>query len=152
MLVLVAIKGSDGALPSDRHFAVEGELVVPVVLECPDTHCDVCARAWFGLASHAGTTTAMVAERPGVTEAELRRLIHDWLDHKGTVGMIVQAAEDGDYQVDGFPITDPVMAVADLVDAHVEMIRDICSGFAIGTVVSRRGTLVSERVPRRRAA
>ena len=73
MLVLVAIKDPDGVLPSDRHFAVEGELVVPVVLECPDTHCDVCARAWFGLASHAGTTTAVVAERPGVTEAELRR-------------------------------------------------------------------------------
>ena len=152
MLVLVATKDPDGSLPSDRHFAVDGELVVPVVLECPDTHCDVCARAWFGLASHAGTTTAMVADRPGVTEAELRRLIHDWLDDKGTVGLIVQAAEDGDYEVDGFPVTDPVTAVADLVDAHVEMIRDICSGFAIGTVVSRMGTLVSERVPRRRAA
>ena len=151
MLVLVATKDPDGALPSDRHFAVEGELVVPVVLECPDTLCDVCSRAWFGLVSHAGTTTAMVAERPGVTEAELRRLIHDWLDHQGTVGMIVQAAEDGDYQVDGFPITDPVTAVADIVDAHVEMIRDICDGFPAGTVVSRMGTLVSERVARKAA-
>ena len=94
----------------------------------------------------------MCSDRPGVTEAELRRLVHDWLDHKGTVGLIVQAAEDGDYQVDGFPITDPVTAVADLVDAHVEMIRDICDGFPIGTVVSRMGTLVSERVSRRKAA
>ena len=152
MLVLVATKDPEGPLPSDRHFAVEGELVVPVVLECPDTHCDVCARAWFGLASHAGTTTAVVADRPGVTEAELRRLIHDWLDHKGTVGLIVQAAEVGEYQVDGFPITDPVTAVADLVDAHVEMIRDICDGFPVGTVVSRMGTLVSERVSHRKAA
>ena len=151
MLVLVATKDLDGTSPSDRNFAVEGELVVPVVLECPDTHCDVCARAWFGLASHAGTTTAMVVDRPGVTQAELRRLIHDWLDHKGTVGLIVQAAEDGDYQVDGFPITDPVPAVADLVDAHLEMISDICEGFPIGTVVSRMGTLVSERVSRKAA-
>ena len=152
MLVLVAAKDPEGMLPSDRHFAVDGELVVPIVLECPDTHCDVCARAWFGLASHAATTTAMIADRPGVTGAELRRLVHDWLDHKGTVGLIVQAAEDGEYQVDGFPITDPVTAVADLVDAHVEMIRDICDGFPIGTVVSRMGTLVSERVSRRKAA
>jgi hypothetical protein len=151
MLVLVASKDPEGALPSDRHFAVEGELVVPVVLDCPDTHCEVCSRAWFGLVSHAGTTTAMVADRPGVTEAELRRLIHDWLDDQGKVGLIVQAAEEGDYIVDGFPITDPVTAVADLVDVHVEMIRDICDGFPIGTVVSRMGTLVSERVSRRAA-
>ena len=59
MLVLVATKGPDGALPSDRHFAVEGELVVPVVLECPDTHCDVCARAWFG---HRGRAAGGIAE------------------------------------------------------------------------------------------
>ena len=43
-------------------------------------------------------------------------------------------------------------AVADLVDAHVRTIRDICEGFPVGTVLSRMGTLVSERVPRRKAA
>jgi hypothetical protein len=146
MLVLVATQDPHGTLPTDRHFAVDGELVVPVVLECPDTHCDVCARAWFGLVSHAGTTTAMVADRPGVSEADLRRAIHAWLDHQGTVDLIVQAAEQGDYEVDGRLIDDPVAAVADLVDAHVDTIRTICSEFALGTTVSRMGTLVSPRI------
>ncbi len=146
MLVLVATKDLQGVLPTDRQFAVDGELVAPVVLECPDSHCDVCARAWFGLVSHAGTTTAMVADRPGVTEADLRRAIHTWLDHQGTVDLIVQAAEDGDYEVDGQVIDDPVAAVADLVDAHVDTIRSICAEFAVGTTVSRMGTLVSPRL------
>jgi hypothetical protein len=151
MLVLVAIKDLDAVLPSDRHFAVEGELVAPVALECPDTHCDVCARAWFGLVSHAGTTTAMIADRPGVTESDLKRAIHTWLDHQGKVGLIVEAAEEGEYLVDGQLITEPVAAVADLVDAHIQMIREICEGFPVGTIVSRMGTLVSERVTRKAA-
>jgi hypothetical protein len=151
MLVLVATKDLQGSSPSDRHFAVEGELVAPVVLECPDSHCDVCSRAWFGLVSHAGTTTAVVADRPGVTEADLRRAVHHWLDHQGTIDLIVQAAEAGEYELDGQVVTDPVAAVAELVDAHLKEIHEICAGFPVGTVVSRLGTLVSERV-RLRAA
>jgi hypothetical protein len=151
MLVLVATKDLLAALPTDRHFAIDGELVAPVVLECPDTHCDVCARAWFGLVSHAGTTTAMIAERAGVTEADLRRAIHTWLDHQGTVDLVVQAVESGDYEVDGQPFDDPVAAVADLVDAHVDTIRTICAEFPAGTVVSRMGTLVSPRLVARAA-
>ena len=151
MLVLVATKDLQGCSPSDRHFAKDGELVTPVVLECLDSDCDVCARAWFGLVSHAGTTTAVVADRPGVTEADLRRALHDWLDHQGTIDLIVQAAEDGEYDVDGHCVTDPVAAVAELVDAHIKEIREICTEFPVGTVVSRMGTLVSERV-RLRAA
>lgn len=150
MLVLVATHDVPGS-PNDRNFAVEGELVAPVVLECPDRHCDVCNRAWFGLASHAATTTAMVADRPGVTEADLRRSIHHWLDHQGHIDAVVQAAEAGDYTADGILVGDPVAAVADLVDAHVQAIREICAEFAVGSVVSRMGTLVSERVTRRAA-
>ena len=151
MLVLVATKELRGSSPSDRHFASDGELVTPVVLECPDSHCDVCARAWFGLASHAATTTAVVADRPGVTEADLRRALHHWLDHQGTIDLLVQAAEAGEYEIDGYPVTDPVAAVSELVDAHVKEIRAICAAFPVGTVVSRMGTLVSERVNLRAA-
>lgn len=151
MLVLIATKDPHGSFPNDRHFAVEGELVTPVVLECPDSHCDVCARAWFGLVSHAGTTTAMVADRPGIAVAQLRRAVHDWLDQQGTVDLVVQAAERGEYEVNGVPFADPVAAVADLVDEHVDQIRMICDQFGEGAIVSRMGTLVSERVQQRAA-
>ena len=46
------------------------------MLDCPDEHCDVCDRGWFGLVSHGATTTAMVVDRPGVTEHMLRTRLH----------------------------------------------------------------------------
>lgn len=144
MRVLVAT--TERQTSGDRAFAVEGELVTPVVLECLDRHCDVCARAWIGLGSHAGTTTAMVVDRPGVTEADVRRAIHEWLDCRGTIDLIVQAAEAGEYAVDGVPFDDPIMAVDELIDAHVAEIRAITDAFGEGAVVSRLGQLVSERV------
>ena len=135
MLVLIATDELQGSTQDDHHYAVDGELVTPVVIECPDAHCEVCQRAWFGLVSHGGTTTAMVVERPGVTEADLRRRIHDWLDCTGLVDTV--AADD---QLD-----DPVAAVADIVDDHVREIRLICATYPVGTVVSRLGTLVAPR-------
>jgi hypothetical protein len=146
MLVLIATDELQGTAPDDHHCAVDGELVVPKVLECPDSLCDVCRRGWFGLVSHGATTTAMVVDRPGVTEADLRRRIHDWLDCTGTIDWIVSAAESGEYQVDGLIVQDPVAAVAELVDAHLHEIRLICQAFVIGTTVSRLGTLVSSRL------
>lgn len=146
MLVLIATDHVDASSAADRHHAVDGELVTPVVVECPDSRCDVCARAWFGLVSHGGTTTAMVVDRPGVTEADLRRRIHDWLDCGGTIDRIVQAAEAGDAEVDGVAVDDPVATVDELVGAHVAEIRAICETFPIGTVLSRMGQLVAPRV------
>jgi hypothetical protein len=150
MLVLIATdEFSTGdrhdATPSDRHFAVDGELVVPVVLDCADDRCDVCNRAWFGLVSHGGTTTAMVVDRPGVSEATLRSRIHDWLDCNGTVDLVVQAVEAGEYEVAGERFDDPVAAVDELVSAHVDEIREICANYPIGTVLSRMGQLVAPR-------
>jgi len=154
MLVLIATEqlATDplhGPTPSDRHYAVDGELVAPVVLDCSDEHCDACNRAWFGLVSHGGTTTAMVVERPGVTEATLRARIHDWLDCNGTVDLVVQAVEAGDYEVDGQVFDDPVTAVDELVSAHVDEIQEICANYPVGTILSRMGQLVA---PRSRAA
>jgi hypothetical protein len=146
MLVLVAITDVQGAHRGDRHCAVEGELVTPIVLECADACCEVCRSAWFGLASGRGTTTAMVADRPGVTEADVRRAIHDWLDLRGTIGLIMDASEAGDYSVDGVCVSDPVTAVSDLIDAHLAEIRQVCGHFPAGTFVSRLGSLVSARV------
>lgn len=145
MLVLIATDELHGATPNDHHCAIDGELVTPVVLECPDDHCDVCIRAWFGLASHGPTTTAMVVDRPGVTEAILRERIHGWLDCTGAVDSIVQAVEAGEYEVAGETFHDPVAAVAELVDAHVDEMREICANYPVGTVLSRMGQLVAPR-------
>ena len=151
MLVLIATTDPYGTVASDLHFATEGELVAPPVLDCPDRHCDTCPPRGTAWHSHRITTTAMVVERDGVTEADLRRAIHEWLDHQGAIDLIVQAVEIGDYSVNGVPIDDPVDAVADLVNAHLAEIRDVCEHFEPGTIVSRMGTLVSPRVMRRAA-
>jgi hypothetical protein len=151
MLVLVATTDPYGVLDNDVSTAFEGELVVPSVLDCPDRECTICRRAWHGLASQGLTTTAMVAARDGVTEAQLRRAIHDWLDGQGTIDEVVQATEDGCYEVNGITFDDPVMAVDDLVEAHLHEIREVCEHFEPGTIVSRLDTLVSPRVLRRAA-
>ena len=143
MLVLIAtddVQHHPHARP-DR--AIDGELVAPVVVPCHDPNCESCGHAWFGLVSHGPTETAMVVDRPGVTEADLRRRIHDWLDCQGVIDVIVDAAERGGYTVDGERVDDPVAAVAELVDEHVREIRMICASYPVGTVVSRFGSLVS---------
>lgn len=145
MLVLIATDEFHTAAHDDRQLAVDGELVTPVLLECADPHCDECQRQWFGLVSHGGTTTATVVDRPGVTEADLRRRIHEWLDCRGVVAAVVEGAESGSLEVDGMPVVDAVAALADLVDDHVREIRLICATYAVGTVVSRLGSLVAPR-------
>ena len=145
MLMLIATGELPDSGPSDHHLAVDGELVAPVVLECPDTLCDVCPRAWFGLVSRAGTTTAMIVDRPDLTEVLLRDRIHEWLKSCGSIDLVVEASEAGEYEVAGVRITDPLVAVDELVSAHVDEIRAICAEFPVGTVVSRFGQLVAPR-------
>lgn len=147
MLVLIAtdptpahrLRTAGADLPS----AVDGELVTPPVLDCPDSECRTCTTGWFGLVSHGATTTAMVVDRPGVTLADVKRRIHDWLDCGGVVDSVVQAVETGEYTVDGEPFDDPVAAVDELVMAHVHDIMQICAEFPVGTELSRLGSLVS---------
>lgn len=127
----------------DVHAAVDGELVTPPVVDCPDVDCRTCSTGWFGLVSHGATATAMVVDRPGVTLADLKRRIHDWLDCAGIVDTIVQAVEAGEYVVDGELFDDPIAAVDDLVMAHLHDIHQICAEFPVGTVLSRLGSLVS---------
>lgn len=147
MLVLIATDPTSAHHRRQRRAdvptAIDGELVTPPVVDCPDAHCGTCATGWFGLVSHGASTTAMVVDRPGVTLADLKRRVHDWLDCSGVVGAVVQAVEAGEYAVDGAPVTDAVTAVDDLVMAHVHDIQQICSEFPVGTELSRLGTLVS---------
>jgi hypothetical protein len=147
MLVLIATDPTPAhrrrAPRVDVPAAVDGELVTPPVVDCPDVECSTCATGWFGLVSHGASTTAMVVDRPGVTLADLERRIHDWLDCNGIVDTIVQAVEAGEYVVDGQPFDDPVAAVDDIVMAHVHDIQQICAEFPVGTELSRLGSLVS---------
>lgn len=143
MLVLIATDEVQRHAHADRDRAVDGELVSPVVVPCHNPDCESCAQAWFGLVSHAPTESAMVVDRPGVTEADLRRRIHEWLDCQGVIDVIVDAAERGGYTVDGERVDDPVEAVAELVDDHVREIRMICASYPVGTVVARFNSLVS---------
>ncbi len=150
MLVLIATDDLHGSTLDDRHDAVDGELVTPVVLECPDPHCDVCRRAWFGLVSHGGTTTAMVVDRPGVTEADLRVRVHEWLECSGVVDAVMQIREldddaEDEVEDDDPDLRDPVAEIAEIVDDHVREIRLICATYPVGTVVSRLGSLVAPR-------
>ncbi len=151
MLVLIATTDPYGTVASDRHFATEGELVVPSLIDCADRQCELCSRAWIGLISDRVTTTAMVVDRPHISASDLRRFVHESLDRQGVIDQIVQAAEAGEYDVNGVTVDDPVTAVADLVDAHVKEVRQVCEHFATGTIVSRMGTLVSPRVMPRAA-
>lgn len=143
MLVLIATDSTQRSAHALRGGAVDGELVAPVVVACSTPGCEECTNAWFGLVSHGPTATAMVVDRPGVTEADLRRRVHEWLDCRGVIDVVVEATELGGYSVDGHRIDDPVEAVAELVDDHVREIRLICASYPVGTVVSRLGSLVS---------
>ena len=71
-----------GATPGDYSFTVEGELVTPLAAECASGE-RYGSTETPGLASGFATTTAMVVDRPGVTEDDLRDAVFDWLDRAG---------------------------------------------------------------------
>ncbi|MEY2957535.1 MAG: hypothetical protein RLZZ01_103 [Actinomycetota bacterium] len=129
MLVLIATDPT----PSHRRraqlaevpAAVDGELVIPPVVDCTDVECDACASGWFGLISHGAATTATVVDRPDVTLGELRARVRDWLACIGVVDEVEPAVVD------------------ELVEAHIDDIRLICAEFRVGTALSRLGRLVS---------
>lgn len=130
VLVLIATNELQGCSVDDYSWTVEGELVTPVATECASGDRCGCNRGFPGLASAKATTTAMVVERPGVTESDLRDAVFDWLDRGGWLDVLAQSDE---------------CAIDELIDEHVEMIHDVCAAFPEGTVVTRRGTLVSAR-------
>lgn len=144
MLVLIATHEFQGAAPGDYSHTVDGELVTAVVTECGSSDRCGCNRGFPGLASAKATTTAMIVDRPGVTEEDLRDAIYDWLDRGGWIDLIEQGADERN-DLDDDPFEYPDSRIEDMIDEHLEMINDVCASFQLGTVLSRRGPLISSR-------
>jgi hypothetical protein len=147
MLVLIATNELQGTNPDDYSFTVEGELVTPLAAECASGERCGCNRGFPGLASSFATTTAMVVDRPGVTEDDLRDAVFDWLDRSGWIDLFEQTARERSEASDH--MFDPGGDVDDLIEAiiaeHVDCIDAICSTYPVGTVVVRLGTQVMTR-------
>jgi len=147
MLVLVATNELQGTNPDDYSFTVEGELVTPLTAECASGERCGCNRGFPGLASGFATTTAMVAERPGVGEEDLRDAVFDWLDRCGWIALFeettIERWEAGDDVID--PGGDIDELIESIIDEHVDCIHQICSAYPVGAVVVRRGPLVMTR-------
>jgi len=147
VLVLIATNELQGSDPDDYSFTVEGELVTPLAAECASGERCGCTRGFPGLASGFATTTAVVVDRPGVTEDDLRDAVFDWMDRGGWIELFETAARERADANDG--VADPLDDVDDLIesviDEHVDCIHEICRTYPEGTVVTRRGTLVATR-------
>jgi len=151
MLVLIATNDLQGTVESDYAWTVEGELVTPLATECASGERCGCNRGFPGLASGFATTTAMVVNRPGVTEADLRDAVYDWLDRGGWIDLLEQTAvdrsiaagHDGCLAIDQYDSIDTM--VESIIAEHLDMIHEVCSSFPEGTVVVRRGRLVAAR-------
>jgi len=147
MLVLIATNELQGAVADDYAWTVEGELVTAVVSACAASDRCGCRRGFPGLASSRATTTAMIVDRPGVSELDLRDAVYDWLDRSGWVDLVqADIAARLDTDGDELEVFDEVAhVVEDLIDEHVGAIHAVCRSFPEGTIVTRCGNLVSAR-------
>lgn len=151
MLVLIATNELQGMAADDYSWTVEGELVTPVATECASGDACGCSRGFPGLASGKATTTAMVVERPGVTEQDVRDAVYDWLDRGGWIDLLEDTAVDRsiagghDGCVSVADLEEIDLIVAGIVDDHVEMINTVCATHVEGTVVVRNGRHITAR-------
>lgn len=124
MRVMIATQRTQGAVPGDYFWALEGELVTPVTASCASSQRCGCERGFPGLASSRATTTAMVVERAEITGARLREALQDSLDRQGWLRHL-----DDDQ-------------IQDLLDDHAQAIQNVCGHFEVGAVVGRRESAV----------
>ena len=127
MLVLVATEEMQGTVDGDYFWAIEGELVTPVVAECATPESCGCGAGFPGLATSRATTTATITELAHLTENDLRNVIEGALERDGWFDLI-DAGE-----------------AHELVDEHVDCIAAVCASFPVGTVVGRDGSIVFSR-------
>jgi hypothetical protein len=99
MKMLTATGSTQGQRPGDFHWCVEGEIVTPIRLICsrdeadPDGGCG-CGRAFAGLNSQRGTTTAMVRDLDGYTMDDLTDAVRSYREQAGWTTMCEGAPEE----------------------------------------------------------
>ncbi|MEZ5097979.1 MAG: hypothetical protein R2731_19025 [Nocardioides sp.] len=126
MLVLVATRKTNGALPDDFDHCVEGELVT-IDEPCDDDLRDPdgggcgCGRSFSGLHSHRATTTAAVVERD-LSEADVREAIRSSLVDGGWI----------------YPDRTTRELAEELVESAWVRVHAVTEHFPAGTVVGRR--------------
>jgi len=145
MLVLIATHDFQGTAPGDYAHTVDGELVTAVVDECGSSDRCGCSRGFPGLASAKATTTAMIVDRPGVTEEDLHDAIYDWLDRGGWIDLVEQETAERIRPDECPPSESASDTINDMINDHLETIIEVCASFPVGTVLGRRGPLVAAR-------
>jgi len=123
MKVLIATRDTQGDVPGDYCWTVEGELVRILADECRSPDRCGCGRGFPGLASSRATTTVRVVERPMALE-DLTRALRDTLGREGWLS--------------GLDPTECAAAVAE----HAAAILAATASFDVGTILRREGTYV----------
>ena len=124
MKLLVATHQTQGDQEGDYCWALDGELVTPLVVECSSPEECGCARGFPGLASSRPTTTALVVDLALIGFDELEQAFTDSLLREHWV------TPDRLGQFDA------------VVNAHLSQIVEIASRYPVGTVVRRSGRSV----------
>lgn len=128
MLILEATDELQGHRPTDYHWCREGELVYLTFQECSNPSCG-CTRGFAGLDSHRATTTARVADRPGLTVERLAQLLADSLRHGGWLDS-----------------ADPTAELVSWLAAEIVETANSYARFGVGTVIEREGDLLQRRI------
>lgn len=123
MKVLIATQQTQGSQRGDYAWTLDGELVTVGSIECANADQCGCARGFCGLGTSRATTTAIVADLPLMTDADVRGAVRDWLERDGWVELM----EDDPQTLD------------DVIDDYVADIYNVCRWFPVGTVVRRDG-------------
>lgn len=121
MKVLVATQQTQGAVQGDYHWTVDGELVTALTAQCRSADRCGCARGFPGLASARATTTAMVVDLPHIDDQTLRGAVVDSLHRQGGLSGL------------------SVSCQLQLIDAHLDVIDNVCRAFPAGFIVRRKG-------------
>lgn len=129
MKVFVAGRRTQGELENDFAWTLDGELVHLEPLGCWEPDRCGCNRAFAGVASHRGTTTAEIAERE--------------LDREDVVVAVARSLADGGW-FDDPSSQDAVDSARELVDP----LLDVAATLPVGTVVRRQGTRLYTLTPR----
>lgn len=131
MKVLVATREGQGSRPKDFSFAVDDELVQLAFVcdtdqEDPDNGCG-CGRAFTGLNSHKGTTTALVADLP--------------LDREDFILALGSSLHQSGWHSDELS-----QAARAEVEEDVDELLTLASEWPVGTVLERRLDDIRPRV------